>query len=412
MEQLFLDNFRGFKNQYIKINDVNFLVGENSSGKSSVLYALKLISNPNFWFSIDFRNDESQNYSFEDLVSAESSDKSYFCIGYIQSDSSKKPSYIFRFSSKNGKPIISEAIIQYGSEGFVFYLESQSAKYKKVEGESSLFEKLKNAGKKDFIELKDFTPGLSQQPFYLITIINSLMKNSKNIKSIELPMMPISFVAPIRSKPKKTYDEPGSHTNSEGEHIPYELRRILLKKGKSAIEKNLNAYGLESGLFKEISIKEYESSDDAPFRMNVILEKEPINIVNVGYGISQVLPVIFEVFTGGNNKNIAIQQPEVHLHPRAQAALGDLFYSFAAAEHKKKLTIETHSDFIIDRFRQRQKKEAKKVDSQVIFFIRKNGINTATIIEIDDMGNYSENQPQEFRDFFIREEMANLGLLK
>jgi predicted ATPase len=79
-------------------------------------------------------------------------------------------------------------------------------------------------------------------------------------------------------------------------------------------------------------------------------------------------------------------------------------------ESGKRFIIETHSDYIIDRFRQRQKKANVKSDAHVLFFSRNDGKNVAHSIKIDNSGAYAENQPQEFREFFITEAMENLGI--
>jgi predicted ATPase len=171
----------------------------------------------------------------------------------------------------------------------------------------------------------------------------------------------------------------------------------------------MNSFGIQSGLFKNIDIKEYDDADDAPFRMNFVLNKEPINVVNIGYGVSQVLPVLFTVFHK-NSSMITVQQPEVHLHPKAQAAIGNVFFTLSTGKRKKRFIIETHSDYIIDRFRQQQRKSQEKSNAHILFFLRKDGINRAISINIDDHGNYSKDQPKEFREFFIKEEMENLGL--
>lgn len=51
---IFLDNYRGFTDTLVPIKDVNFLVGENSTGKTSVLAILKLLSPPDFWLQNEF----------------------------------------------------------------------------------------------------------------------------------------------------------------------------------------------------------------------------------------------------------------------------------------------------------------------------------------------------------------------
>src|SRR5690606_20101145 len=102
----------------------------------------------------------------------------------------------------------------------------------------------------------------------------------------------------------------------------------------------------------------------------------------------------------------ALQQPEIHLHPRGQAAFGD-FVLKSAMNDKKNFIIETHSDFTIDRFRLKLNKcskseESQQVKSQIVFFHRNNGTNELTCIPIQPDGSLPENQPKEFRDFFIK----------
>ena len=75
------------------------------------------------------------------------------------------------------------------------------------------------------------------------------------------------------------------------------------------------------------------------------------NLADVGYGVSQVLPVVVECLLMPDNGVLALQQPEVHLHPKAQAELGSFFARFAAARPKATVLVETHSDYLLDRVR-------------------------------------------------------------
>ena len=263
--------------------------------------------------------------------------------------------------------------------------------------------------KKTEVTKLDTLPGYSDPvpPVMVLQIYEHAISDKKNGFGVRLPIRNISSIAPIRSKPKKTYDEPGTLENPEGDHIPYILRRIL--RTKSKLSQKINNFGELSGLFKNINIKEYEKADDAPFRMNFVLNREPINVVNIGYGVSQVLPILYNIYAK-KSTIIAIQQPEVHLHPKAQAAIGNVFFELSIGEGKKRFIVETHSDYIIDRFRQMQKKSQEKSFAHILFFLREKGLNKAFVINIDDNGNYDSNQPEEFRDFFIKEELENLGL--
>jgi AAA ATPase domain/AAA domain len=75
---------------------------------------------------------------------------------------------------------------------------------------------------------------------------------------------------------------------------------------------------------------------------------------DVGIGISQVLPVLVNAF-GSKEKLIAIEQPEIHLHPALQAELGDVFIESALGERKNTFIIETHSEHLLLRIMRRMR---------------------------------------------------------
>ena len=73
---------------------------------------------------------------------------------------------------------------------------------------------------------------------------------------------------------------------------------------------------------------------------------------DVGYGISQFLPVLIHSFAS-KYQFIAIEQPELHLHPALQAKLGDVFIESALGENKNTFLLETHSEHLILRILRR-----------------------------------------------------------
>src|SRR5258708_18650564 len=91
MKYLYVDNFRGFKNAYIPIKSVSFLVGENSTGKTSIISLAKILSSPKFWFAQGFDIDEVKMGHFQDIVSVHASDKSYFRIGMAEHTTPSDP---------------------------------------------------------------------------------------------------------------------------------------------------------------------------------------------------------------------------------------------------------------------------------------------------------------------------------
>jgi predicted ATPase len=115
------------------------------------------------------------------------------------------------------------------------------------------------------------------------------------------------------------------------------------------------------------------------------------------------------MLSANKGQTISIQQPEVHLHPKAQAALGDLMHFLVVTESHRYI-VETHSDYLIDRFRLKIKKEGKPADAQVVFFNRTKNGNRAESLEIGTDGQYPDSQPKAFREFFINEAISIMGI--
>ena len=103
-----------------------------------------------------------------------------------------------------------------------------------------------------------------------------------------------------------------------------------------------------------------------------------------------------------------LQQPEVHLHPRAQAAMGSLFCQVAGPE--RQLVVETHSDHMLDRVRMdiRDGEGAlKPEDVSILFFERKDLDVKIHSLRIDEEGNIL-HAPEGYRQFFMEETSRSL----
>ena len=89
----------------------------------------------------------------------------------------------------------------------------------------------------------------------------------------------------------------------------------------------------------------------------VLIDKRtdtPVSHRDVGIGISQVLPVLVSAYAS-NNELLAIEQPEIHLHPALQAELGDVFLQSALAGGDNTFLVETHSEHLLLRIMRRMR---------------------------------------------------------
>ena len=222
--------------------------------------------------------------------------------------------------------------------------------------------------------------------------------------------------APVRSKPHRTYDPSRPTWDPEGDYIPMHLANLYARNKEKwrKTKRLLENFGRASGLFNEISIKTFGSKGSGPFQVQIgNYEKSSRgvrrNLIDVGYGVSQALPVITELLHDDSQSMLLLQQPEVHLHPSAQAALGSLFCDVAS--WGRQLIVETHSDYILDRVRldiRDRKTDLRVEDLSVLFFERGNLDVKIHPVKIDEMGNV--DGPSGYRQFFVDETNRDLRL--
>jgi predicted ATPase len=183
------------------------------------------------------------------------------------------------------------------------------------------------------------------------------------------------------------------------------------------LKQRLEQFGEKSELFNEISVRSLGNSDGDPFQLQIRKfgnrrKGRPRNLIDVGYGVSQVLPTLTEILRNNGPSTFLLQQPEVHLHPSVQAALGTLFCQVAAGG--RQIVVETHSDYLIDRVRmdvRDQTTDLKPEDVSILYFEPADLDVKIHSIRLDEMGNVLD-APHSYSQFFMEEVNRSIGLTK
>lgn len=141
------------------------------------------------------------------------------------------------------------------------------------------------------------------------------------------------------------------------------------------------------------------SIDKDKFKVTIYETKTEVeySLNQVGFGISQILPLITLLLTSKKNEIILIENPEVHLHPRLQSLFVDL--CIFVLENERKLVIETHSEHIINRLRFKIKENPELLNKINIMFFEKDdeGFVKYSDIEITKEGRLA-SWPKNFFD--------------
>ena len=145
--------------------------------------------------------------------------------------------------------------------------------------------------------------------------------------------------------------------------------------------------------------------DSARVNFSLASGRSRVSPSNMGIGFSQMMPLVASAF-GAENSLIAIEQPELHVHPALQTELADLFIQ-SAKERGNRFLIETHSEHLILRVMRRIRETTRnsltegkppiKPEDVAILYVQP-GENGSTVQElrIDEQGRFLDNWPQGF----------------
>lgn len=126
------------------------------------------------------------------------------------------------------------------------------------------------------------------------------------------------------------------------------------------------------------------------------------NIVDVGFGVSQVLPILVEGLTMANGNTLILEQPEIHLHPKMQMDIAD--FLIMIAQQGKHLIVETHSDHIINRMVRRALEDEQLRAMIGIYYVEKNADKNSQLTEVQIHENLGiDEAPQGFFDQYASE---------
>ncbi|MFN7826953.1 MAG: DUF3696 domain-containing protein [Acidobacteriota bacterium] len=223
----------------------------------------------------------------------------------------------------------------------------------------------------------------------------------------------ISYLGPLRTKAERLYTWGGVTPESvgfAGENTVAAIlaardRKISLgyKRPAKPIEEIIALKLREMGLIEDFKVNPI-SEQRQEYEVRICINKgskDGVDLPDVGFGISQVLPVLVQCFYAPAGSIIIIEQPEIHLHPSAQAALADVMIDVINSREDGKdrgiqLIIETHSEHFLRRLQRRIAEDAIPEEKVSAYFANINK-SPATLesLQIDMFGNI-KNWPENF----------------
>jgi hypothetical protein len=213
----------------------------------------------------------------------------------------------------------------------------------------------------------------------------------------------ISYVGPLRARFKRVYEVSGEappNVGVEGEQTPEVIFQQQDPEFLQEINEWMRRFGFEGAIESEAV------GSDAFQIMTGSASEERTNIADVGFGASQVLPLVVQALTANGGGLFIAEQPEIHLNPRLQTVLGDLFASIVA--RKGGVLVETHSEHLLLRVRRLiAQGDLQASDVAVIYVERRGGVSTVREVPIAENGQIEASEwPTGFFEDSLAESMA------
>ncbi|EXB30047.1 DUF3696 domain-containing protein [Acinetobacter baumannii] len=369
LQQIELKSFKCFDVLKLPLAELTLLSGSNASGKSSLLQALVLLHQTiqeNEWGTRLVLNGETLKLgTVQDVVN-----KVYGRNGFELMLKNEEDTYRWRFQGERHEMSMAieymqnssdESNIQTALHFLLPYLSNRATPEICIKLESLTYITAERIGPRDFYHLED----------------------RSKIKTVG-PKGEHAVSRLFSLADKKVYDGLCIDT----------APKILLRQVEAWMQRFFPGCGIEVAQIARMNAVTLgiRTSDETDYH-------RPIN---VGFGLTQVLPILVAVLSAEPDSLVLIENPEVHLHPAGQALMGS-FLALAASTGPQ-IIIETHSDHVLNGIRRIVRQEIIKPQQVALHFFRPltKGLDQVVSPQVDQSGNL-DTWPEGFFDQFDKD---------
>lgn len=226
--------------------------------------------------------------------------------------------------------------------------------------------------------------------------VNSYYQNASFLSDFVLAFeelfQNLYYLGPLRDDPRRRYLWAGEKPQDVGQRGELAIPALLASRSftqSNMMEEKVGQALRDLGLISEFNIQPIaENLKDYEVRVRQGSNSSEVSIADVGFGVSQILPVLVLCYYVPKGSTIILEQPEIHLHPSAQTAWADIFID-TMKNRKVQIILESHSEHLLRRLQRRLAEEQLTNQDAALYFCQTSdrGISEITALELDQYGN-------------------------
>lgn len=430
LQAIRLQNYKAFKDTgWIEMANLTLLLGYNSNGKSTILKALEMVQKCYQQFQIGqelpvLTTNDKEDGSFEDMIyKGSQEDAIIFSFRFAVKDEDIKEGfsefldkehdenadlvYQIYYAKRNNEIQVIKYSIHLDDQNLYTCEKTNENKYLVTSDFGYILPAMYEIFNSFFLRRmpEDIYPekldedmtveGISQSNRFRCAFIDNIIMGCL-ASGLRKFASELDYLLPLRVVPNRQMliqPDKSIKLGNSGENVYKVLYQAYFSNDNSLREKVNTWLKLFGYTYEWHELK----PNYGEFMLVDMKTEQKINIVDVGFGISQILPVI--VASCEEEKGyLLIDSPEAHLHSRIQSSLGDLLID---AARKRKVIVETHSENIILRVQKRiiEQNGINKDFARIYFIHDSNGETICEAIKFNEYGDFVGGS-QEFTQFF------------
>ena len=403
--ELSAQNFKSWKDTgKLQIAPLTGFFGANSSGKTSILQILLMlkqtVERPPDWNEvIDFGDDGSlvNLGSFDDLIHGHKRDYPLqISLSWKFSEKLNLPNVdevdtlSFELNVNNARNLILETTFNYkiGEQRFGINRLAPNIYEVSTPNTSSINVTLFRCY------------GIYDSSVDILQLFSPLQTRFENL------FHSIEYLGPLREYPRQYYAWQGEHSAGVGQHGEEMVTALFSGRIQLRfIDKQIMEWLQRLDLIDSYRLSPISNTEkDYELLIQKYKGGPEVRLTDVGFGVSQILPVLVLCYYVPEGSILILEQPEAHLHPKVQSDLADLLIE-VVKNRKLQIILESHSEHLLIRLMRRIAEEEISADDTAFYFCEMNeGTSEIERLNVDDYGNIT-NWPQDF----FGDEMGDLA---